>query len=410
MSISKLKKVLTQSNGFLYKHFLSPIVKIEDKKNYIRIFGINFLFYKMPTKTFKYAIYIDNEDEAFVLQLEKWFLNDFFKKEEVLIVIRNYKLIKNSIIEYLETQGYNFYIYRIIRNFDISIFEIKYIFYIFNSFTNPVVIKDRTFKHIWIGHGESDKLASVNPMIKMYDYIFVAGDIAIKRLLAFNIINRCDIDSGKVIKIGLPYLKPVKVKKKSNKIKKILYAPTWEGIEKEQQYSSLNNNFGLKIINDFLINYNDNDIELYFQPHPSTGIKDSTYITYINNFIEKFQKYKDFYVLVSENSFVFGKIKTDRILNSTNEYSEFDFVFTDNSSIIANLIFYKVNYLVLLDKKNMNLKKSFLLSISSIVRDKKELIDIVSMELKVDKDKRYLQVVNKENLTLEDIILYLKDS
>ncbi len=405
--IGKIKSCLSNKDSLIYKSFLAPVIKVEDSKNY-RLFG-KYLYINSSNikKTFEYAIYIDNEDVSSLLQLEKWFINSFFDKNNTIIIVRKYSKNILEIIEYLEQNGYSFYIYTVLKNIDISSFKIKFIFYLFNSYTNPVLVKNRAFKHIWIGHGESDKLASVNPMIKIYDYIFVAGDIAIKRLQIYNIINRCDIYNGKVIKIGMPYLKKEEMKKKSINdicdIKNILYAPTWEGVENEQEYSSLKNNFGLKILKQ-LIQIN-NNLKISFKPHPSTGIKKPEYISYVNAIKEEFSGIT---IYLDKYSFLYSKLKDKTmIVNDFNGYTNYDLIITDNSSIISLLVYHKLNYIVLVNKNSYDVETLPLLSISTLINDNVKDIDIthsIKKELISDKMKRFSQVVAQCNKKVQEII------
>ena len=402
-----LKKIILEQEGFIYKYLLSPISLINNNKNYTNIFSYIIRNDIAYFAHYKYAIYFDNEDPSAVLQIDKWFNNNFFNKEDTIVLFRIYSSSLVQHTRFLEKNKYNFYAFKVLKYFDLSQSNIKYIFYPFNSFTNPVLIKYRNIKHIWITHGESDKLASVNPMIKMYDYMFVAGDVAVKRLKAYSIVNECDMKNNRVIKIGLPYVKKTQIKSSVKELKKILYAPTWEGVETEQQYSSLNNNWGIKVLEEFLTEY---DVEISFQPHPSTGIKNKKYIKYVNNVINTFKNSKNFTLIIDKNSFIYNYIQCNNISDSNIEYSEFDFVFTDNSSIIANLIFYKMNYLVLLNNKNIDFKRAFLLSISSILTKRESLFNIINKELGMDKKLRYSQVIDDKYSTLKEIITLIEEN
>jgi len=386
--INKLKKIILKEDNFIYKKFFAPVNNINKS-------------------TYQCAIYIDNEDYSSMLQLEKWFENNFFSKNEILIIVRLYSSSSKKVLHYLQENNYNFYGYKVIRTLNIDNFSIKYIFYLFNSFTNPVMIKNRDQQHIWIAHGESDKLASVNPMIRMYDFIFTSGDIAINRFLHYKIINECDV-KNKIIRVGTPYLKKPTLDKKPNKKMKILYAPTWEGVETKQQYSSLDNDFALNTINSIVDKYKNAD--LYFMPHPSTGIKNKKYINYCKNLILENIQNKSFYVAQSKNSYIYTHISnlihTDRYIKEFTNFEDFDLVITDISSIIANLIYYNVNYIVLV--KNLivkshlsdDIKKDMpLLSLSSIVYENQleKLLSVVNKELLIDKQGRFDKLISYES-------------
>lgn len=410
--INKLKQYILKENKFLYELLVSPMSNIGGIKNYKKLFLIFYRNKKASFSNFKYAIYIDNEDPSSVIQLEKWFSQNFFKKSEVLIIFRIYSSSLDKYISFLENNDFNFYAYRVIRNFSLNNSKLKYIFYIFNSFTNPILIKNRDIKHVWIAHGESDKLASVNPMIRMYDFIFVAGQISIERLINYKIISKHDIEN-KIIRVGMPYLekknlllKSVPQNKKTKK--KILYAPTWEGVESEQQYSSLANNFGFNFFEDLKNILK--SFELYFMPHPSTGIKKAEYVSYVRQFVNN--KQEDFYFIQNKNSYLYSQladtIDKKKFIDKEPNFKEFDLVITDISSIVSYLIYYKVNYLVLVRtnttqiyENDMNKLNKFmpLLSISNNIyeSDIKILEETINRELNWNLEERFKKLVSYES-------------
>ncbi len=407
--LSFLKKLILKKNSYFYRYFLSPISNINGVKNYIKISSYFIRNEGANFSQFKYAIYFDNEDPAAILQIDKWFSQGFFEKNNTLVLFRIYSSSLQNHISFLEKNNYNFYGFRVLKYFELNSSQLKFIFYPFNSFTNPVLIKNRDIKHIWIAHGESDKLASVNPMIRMYDFIFVSGNISIHRLLHYKIINKCDIEN-KIIRIGIPYLGKLHLEKKVNSKMKILYAPTWEGVEVEQQYSSLENNFGLEVIKK--INEKYKDSEVYYMPHPSTGIKNSSYIDHAKDIILKSINNKDFFVVQNKNSYLYNHIlniiNPNRYLENITNFEDFDLVITDVSSIIANLIYYKVNYVVLvknyvvehhLSKDNNMIKDMPLLSISNIIYEtqRETFQDIINQELKSDKQDKFNKLISFES-------------
>jgi hypothetical protein len=399
--ISSIKKYLLASDGFFYKFLLAPISAIKKNKNFKTIFSYPVRIKNASFSNFKYALYFDNEDPGAVLQIDKWFSQNFFKKDETLVLFRIYSSSVLKHIDFLENNNYNFYGFRVLKHFDLNKSNIKFIFYAFNSFTNPVLIKNQKIKHIWIAHGESDKLASVNPMIRMYDYIFVAGDIAQKRLLESHIINRYDIESQRVLKIGLPYLEKKSNEKKSNEIKRVLYAPTWEGVELEQQYSSLKNDFGLNVLKFFQRKYL--NIQIDFKPHPSTSIKDKNYSDKVKRILDL-----DVKLILDKNSYLYSCLSYPFVKEDF-DYLDYDLIITDNSSIIANIIYYKINYIVLMPDFEIKKESYLLLGISTLVKTIKNIKELIQIEFKANKDKRYKEVIEDLKIENNKLLEYLID-
>ena len=61
---------------------------------------------------------------------------------------------------------------------------VRVAFYVANVGKNLHFLREPRIKHVFIGHGESDKVASINPFTKVYDEIWVAGRISRQRWAA----------------------------------------------------------------------------------------------------------------------------------------------------------------------------------------------------------------------------------
>ncbi|MDP4360951.1 hypothetical protein QR510_30430, partial [Escherichia coli] len=75
----------------------------------------------------------------------------------------------------------------------------KIVFYLFNAQSNCRIVANRNLIHVFVTHGESHKLASVKPIIRIYDYVVTSGDVGIDRYLKSGIFTPFDIRNGKVI-------------------------------------------------------------------------------------------------------------------------------------------------------------------------------------------------------------------
>lgn len=111
------------------------------------------------------------------------------------------------------------------------------LFYVANTANNNLFLRCAVGRHIFLGHGDSDKSSSMNRTFKVYDEIYVAGQGHIDRFanadfdasgLRFRIIGRPD--SRKLFS---------QVEAVAHIARRIVYIPTWEGYCFEQDYSSL---------------------------------------------------------------------------------------------------------------------------------------------------------------------------
>ena len=248
------------------------------------------------TSRYKYALYLDSKDINSIQILEKWFKYGFFDKRQAVVIFRYYpKTIFTFPIE-LSARGFDYIGYN--KFFSISLGKLPAVFYPFNTNTNPVLIKQRQTRHVFIGHGESDKEASINPMIRMYDLIFSSGPSSTQRYIDHSIINKEDIGK-RAFEIGMPYIDDQFKNKHTKKNDKMaIYCPTWEGANNNQQYSSLNYSTAKIIIETALQYFN----ELYFMPHPSTGIKDKAYLKDLTAILKHFSKHPNFIFIANSET------------------------------------------------------------------------------------------------------------
>lgn len=111
-------------------------------------------------------------------------------------------------------------------------------YYVANTANNNLFLRCSGGRHVFLGHGDSDKSSSMNRGFKAYDEVYVAGQAHIDRFaradfdtsgLRFRIIGRPDagilLDAADAATAAPP--------------QRIVYIPTWEGYVAEQDYSSL---------------------------------------------------------------------------------------------------------------------------------------------------------------------------
>jgi hypothetical protein len=152
------------------------------------------------------------------------------------------------------------------RTFDLlmSLLELskfKAIIYVNNSYQNFQTLSYQQAVHIHINHGESDKISMVSNQAKAYDRVFVAGPAAKDRYLK----AVAWIDQNKLITVGRPQLDLGQTPFAAEpKLKTITYAPTWEGEDEANNYTSMDL-YGKKIIDAAL---SQSDCRTIYKPHP----------------------------------------------------------------------------------------------------------------------------------------------
>lgn len=230
-------------------------------------------------KNFSYAVYLDSRDVDTLCNVNKWFENGFFNKKSTIIILRSYHDCCSKFAKELDSYGFSFVSYNRFR--DLSCEGLKAVFYPFNTNTNHLLQRNRNAKHVFIGHGDSDKLASINPLVRIYDHIFVAGSLSVDRYFNNNLFFSSDDRENRFIRIGTPYIAPEYADIVDSD--GILYAPTWEGANDAQAYSSIL--LAAELIRALI----ERGLTVYFQPHPSTGVKNNAYLNAVEEVIMTFE-------------------------------------------------------------------------------------------------------------------------
>jgi len=137
----------------------------------------------------------------------------------------------------------------------------KVVLYVNNSARNFQSLVARSVVHVHVNHGESDKICMVSNQVKAYDQVFVAGRAAVDRHRATLI----GFDPGRLAPIGRPQLdlSPPPVLAPSRR-RTVLYAPTWEGEEPSNNYTSVDV-MGPAVVEAALALP---DVRVVYKPHP----------------------------------------------------------------------------------------------------------------------------------------------
>ncbi|MEV6946077.1 hypothetical protein AB0N07_29630 [Streptomyces sp. NPDC051172] len=159
-----------------------------------------------------------------------------------------------------------------LMNMDLS--NVRVALYAANVGKNIHLLRVPTMKHVFIGHGDSDKLASVNPFSKVYDEVWTAGRAGRDRYAIADVGVR-DED---IVEVGRPQLAPIKTwqggpesardSAADGRCPTVLYAPTWEGWDGDPGNTSLvlaGENIVKKLVKA------DPPVRVLYKAHPFTG-------------------------------------------------------------------------------------------------------------------------------------------
>jgi hypothetical protein len=150
--------------------------------------------------------------------------------------------------------------------------DVRIVLYVNQNAKNFQMFRYGRMWHVFINHGESDKMYMTTNQFKAYDYALVAGDAALDRLRR----KLWDFDlAKKAIPIGrpqtdhlagaLPYTPDDRTV--------VLYAPTWEGDRPAAEYGSVLTH-GVALTEALLASPTH---RLIYRPHPRSGVVSKEY-------------------------------------------------------------------------------------------------------------------------------------
>lgn len=206
------------------------------------------------------VVYFGDRSSKFY-QLEQWIpvLEQLHKHHKVVIVVRKGSAL-TSVLEATHLPV----VFK--RKFDpLQTFyhanDCKLALYVNNGMTNFQSLSFAPMVHVHVNHGESDKLSMVSNQAKAYDKVFIAGEAAVERHRRALI----DFDESQLVRVGRPQLdieRPLELEPSSART--IMYAPTWEGENDANNYTSVDR-FGPQIVEAVL---RIPGARLIYKPHP----------------------------------------------------------------------------------------------------------------------------------------------
>lgn len=143
--------------------------------------------------------------------------------------------------------------------------------YVGNAAGNIHFLRERRLRHVFIGHGDSDKTVSTGRYAKVYDEIWVAGPAGRARWQAADV----GVDDDAVVEVGAPFLEPTRrripgIATAAPEAKPtVAYAPTWEGVADGADTTSVGP-CGEALVRRLI----ELDVRVIYRPHPLTGTRD----------------------------------------------------------------------------------------------------------------------------------------
>jgi len=225
-----------------------------------------------------------------------------FKKADIkfVVLVRNFELFNLLKEKYPELT-----IVFAKNNEDVSYYLnqmnfLKATFHPSNTGRNLHVLMFNKLKHIFIGHGDSDKTASAHKYFRVYDENWVAGEAHIDRFKN----EGFDFRGLKQVKVGRPNLKEILQisetpwRERFGGELRLLYLSTWEGVYEEQNYTSVYfiENFFNEIILKNIFS------EIHIKLHPWIGKRDTRLSNINNNLKSLFNQFDNIFTMIYDKT------------------------------------------------------------------------------------------------------------
>jgi CDP-glycerol glycerophosphotransferase (TagB/SpsB family) len=223
---------------------------------------------KLPRRSVEIAVYFA-DTQVNLYQLRQWYapLAELAKTWPVVIIAR---APSSALVLTEESPVPVVYLRKVteVEEF-IDTQELKIVLYVNQNAKNFQMFRYGRMWHVFINHGESDKMYMTTNQFKAYDYSFIAGEAARDRLERK--LWNFDLDN-RTMMIGRPQTDHLdgELPYTPDERAVVLYSPTWEGDRGAAAYGSVATH-GEALTTALLASGRH---RLIYRPHPRTGVVD----------------------------------------------------------------------------------------------------------------------------------------
>lgn len=225
----------------------------------------------LPIDRFQVAVYFA-DGAVNMYQMRQWYrpLAELAKRWPVVVLARS----ATGADKLLDEDGPPVAFVPTVRDLErfIALQDIRVVLYVNQNTRNFQMFRYGRRWHVFINHGESDKMYMTTNQYKAYDYALVAGQAARDRLS--RTLWDWDIER-RTIEIGRPqadhYSGTLPYTPDERTV--VLYAPTWEGDRPSAHYGSIASH-GEKLVSALLAS---GAHRVVYRPHPRSGVVDEEY-------------------------------------------------------------------------------------------------------------------------------------
>ncbi|CAM3890536.1 hypothetical protein [Castellaniella denitrificans] len=215
--------------------------------------------------SYPYAVYLDSKIHGAGFQLSTYFRTGVFDPDRTIIYLKKYKRSFGVFRRLFSAQGLTF---QCMKSSDLDRLEDQTVFYLFNAQSNCRLVANRRLKHVFVTHGESNKVSSIKPITRIYDHVAMAGYLSLQRYYRSGHFEPHDYGAKRLIMTGDTFIGRTGLAQKAGR-RVLFYAPTWEGGVPIENYSSLGSPRVLSVLRHFAGLAGVSDVLI--KPHPNLG-------------------------------------------------------------------------------------------------------------------------------------------
>ena len=225
----------------------------------------------LPENRYRVGVYFADSDVN-IYQMRQWYapLQELSKTHPVLLIARHPAgaklLMEESGLDVAFTQKVTD-IEKLLEQQPLEV-----VLYVNQNTRNFQMMRYGRRWHVFINHGESDKMYMVSNQYKTYDYAFIAGNAARERL--DRVLWDYDLDS-RTFSIGRPQTDHLSGEPPFTPDERtvVFYAPTWEGDRPAASYGSVASH-GEDLVRKLL---ETGRHRVVYRPHPRSGVVDAEF-------------------------------------------------------------------------------------------------------------------------------------
>lgn len=238
------------------------------------LFGVRELIAErgpLPEQHYRVGVYFADSDVN-IYQMRQWYapLQELSKTLPVLLIARHPAGAKLL----MEESGLDVAFTQKVTDIEDLLEQqpLEVVLYVNQNTRNFQMMRYGRRWHVFINHGESDKMYMVSNQYKAYDYAFIAGDAARGRL--DRVLWDYDLDR-RTFAIGRPQTDHLTGEPPFSPDERtvVLYAPTWEGDRPAANYGSVASH-GENLVRRLL---ETGRHRVVYRPHPRSGVVDAEF-------------------------------------------------------------------------------------------------------------------------------------